>query len=98
MVHTMGLRLTRLRPVGGFCAETTGAVSLIGASLAGIPVSTTHTIAGAIARVGSTTRVSAVRWGVASRIVWSWVLTLPTTAAVAALIWWVGSRVAALLA
>jgi len=98
VVHTMGLRLTRLRPVGGFCAETAGAVSLIGASLAGIPVSTTHTIAGAIAGVGSTTRVSAVRWGVASRIGWAWVLILPTTAAVAALMWWVGSRVAALLA
>jgi PiT family inorganic phosphate transporter len=89
VVHTMGIRLTRLRPVGGFCAETAGAISLIGASLAGIPVSTTHTIAGAIAGVGSTTRVSAVRWGVASRIVWAWVLTLPTTGAVAALSWWV---------
>lgn len=89
VVHTMGIRLTRLRPVGGFCAESAGAVSLIGASLAGIPVSTTHTIAGAIAGVGSTTRVSAVRWGVASRIVWAWVLTLPTTALVAALTWWV---------
>jgi PiT family inorganic phosphate transporter len=89
VVHTMGIRLTRLRPVGGFCAETAGAISLIGASLAGIPVSTTHTIAGAIAGVGSTTRVSAVRWGVASRIVWAWVLTLPTTGAVAALTWWV---------
>lgn len=88
VVHTMGIRLTRLRPVGGFCAESAGAVSLIGASLAGIPVSTTHTIAGAIAGVGSTTRVSAVRWGVASRIVWAWVLTLPTTALVAAFTWW----------
>ncbi|MGC8915838.1 MAG: anion permease [Thermoanaerobaculum sp.] len=93
VVHTMGIRLTRLRPVGGFCAETAGALSLIGASLAGIPVSTTHTIAGAIAGVGSTTRVSAVRWGVASRIVWAWVLTLPTTALVAALTWWLVSGV-----
>lgn len=93
VVHTMGIRLTRLRPVGGFCAETAGAISLIGASLAGIPVSTTHTIAGAIAGVGSTTRVSAVRWGVASRIVWAWVLTLPTTALVAALTWWLVSGV-----
>lgn len=88
VVHTMGIRLTRLRPVGGFCAETAGAISLIGASLAGIPVSTTHTIAGAIAGVGATTRVSAVRWGVASRIVWAWVLTLPTTAIVSALAFW----------
>jgi len=98
VVHTMGLRLTRLRPVGGFCAETAGAISLIGASLAGIPVSTTHTIAGAIAGVGSTTRVSAVRWGVASRIVWAWLLTLPTTAALAGLFWWLGRQVAAILA
>lgn len=98
VVHTMGIRLTRLRPVGGFCAETAGAVSLIGASLAGIPVSTTHTIAGAIAGVGSTTRVSAVRWGVASRIVWAWVLTLPTTAGVAALTWWLVDGVRGFLA
>lgn len=89
VVHTIGIRLTRLRPVGGFCAETAGAISLIGASLAGIPVSTTHTIAGAIAGVGSTTRVSAVRWGVASRIVWAWVMTLPVTAVTAGLSWWV---------
>lgn len=88
VVHTMGIRLTKLRPVGGFCAESAGAISLIGASLAGIPVSTTHTIAGAIAGVGSVTRVSAVRWGVASRIVWAWVFTLPTTATVAAITWW----------
>lgn len=97
VVHTMGIRLTRLRPVGGFCAESAGAISLIGASLAGIPVSTTHTIAGAIAGVGSTTRVSAVRWGVASRIVWAWVLTLPTTALVAALSWWLVNGVRGLL-
>lgn len=91
VVHTMGIRLTRLRPVGGFCAETAGAVSLIGASLAGIPVSTTHTIAGAIAGVGATTRVSAVRWGVARSIVWAWILTLPTTALVSALVFWLVS-------
>lgn len=97
VVHTMGIRLTRLRPVGGFCAESAGAISLIGASLAGIPVSTTHTIAGAIAGVGSTTRVSAVRWGVASRIVWAWILTLPTTALVAAMTWWLVNGVRGLL-
>ncbi len=88
VVHTMGVRLTKLRPVNGFCAETAGAISLFIASFAGIPVSTTHTIAGSIAGVGSTTRVSAVRWGVASRIVWAWVLTLPTTALVGAGVWW----------
>ncbi len=88
VVRTMGIKLTRLRPVGGFCAETAGALSLFGASLAGIPVSTTHTIAGAIAGVGSTQRVSAVRWGLATRIVWAWVLTLPTTALVSGALWW----------
>jgi PiT family inorganic phosphate transporter len=87
VVRTMGIKLTRLRPVGGFCAETAGAISLFGASLAGIPVSTTHTIAGAIAGVGSTQRVSAVRWGLATRIVWAWVLTLPVTALLAAGLW-----------
>lgn len=98
VVHTMGIRLTRLRPMGGFCAETAGAISLIGASLAGIPVSTTHTIAGAIAGVGSTTRVSAVRWGVARGIVWAWILTLPTTALVSALVYWLVSGVRGLFA
>jgi len=88
VVHTMGVRLTKLRPVNGFCAETAGATSILIASHFGIPVSTTHTIAGAIAGVGSTTRISAVRWGVASRIVWAWVLTLPTTALVGALLMW----------
>jgi len=81
------VRLTDLKPVGGFCAETAGATMLIGTALAGIPVSTTHTIAGAIMGVGSTRRLSAVRWGIAGRIVWAWVLTIPSTALVAGLAW-----------
>lgn len=84
IVHTMGSRITKLRPVGGFCAETAGAVTLFGTALAGIPVSTTHTITGAIVGVGATTRLSAVRWGVARRIVWAWILTIPASAAVSA--------------
>lgn len=85
IVHTMGSKITKLKPVGGFCAETAGAMTLFGTALAGIPVSTTHTITGAIVGVGSTTRLSAVRWGVARRIVWAWVLTIPAAAGVAAL-------------
>lgn len=85
IVHTMGSRITKLKPVGGFCAETAGAVTLFGTALAGIPVSTTHTITGAIVGVGSTNRLSAVRWGVAARIVWAWILTIPASAVVAAL-------------
>src|SRR5438067_2780187 len=77
IVHTMGSKITKLRPVGGFCAETAGAITLFGATAAGIPVSTTHTITGSITGVGSTTRLSAVKWRVAGRIVWSWVLTIP---------------------
>ncbi len=84
IVHTMGSRITKLKPVGGFCAETAGAITLFGTALAGIPVSTTHTITGAIVGVGSTHRLSAVRWGVATRIVWAWILTIPASAAVAA--------------
>jgi PiT family inorganic phosphate transporter len=80
VIRTMGVRLTDLRPVGGFCAESAGAVTLIGTALYGIPVSTTHTIAGAIMGVGSTKRLSAVRWGVAGKIVWAWVLTIPLSA------------------
>ena len=85
IVRTMGSRITKLRPVGGFCAETGGGLTVIFASLLGIPVSTTHTITGAIVGVGSTKRLSAVRWGVAGRIVWAWVLTLPAAATMAAL-------------
>lgn len=84
IVKTMGLSITKLKPVGGFCAETAGAVTIIGASMAGIPVSTTHTITGAIVGVGSIQRLSAVKWGVAGRIVWAWVLTMPLAALIAA--------------
>lgn len=83
IVRTMGMRITKLKPVGGFCAETAGALTLVGASMAGIPVSTTHTITGAIVGVGATHRASAVRWGVAGRIVWAWVFTGPAAALVA---------------
>jgi PiT family inorganic phosphate transporter len=83
IVKTMGMRITKLQPVGGFCAEGAAAISILGASFAGIPVSTTHTISGAIMGVGATRRLSAVRWGVATRIVWAWVLTIPAAALVA---------------
>ena len=83
IVKTMGMGITRLRPVGGFCAETAGSLMLIGTAVAGIPVSTTHTITGAIVGVGATTRLSAVRWGIAGRIVWAWVLTIPAAALIA---------------
>lgn len=89
IVHTMGSRITKLRPVGGFCAETGGALSILLATQFGIPVSTTHTITGAIVGVGATTRLSAVRWGVARRIVWAWVLTIPAAAMISAVAWWV---------
>ena len=84
IVHTMGSKITKLKPVGGFCAEAAGAITLFGTALAGIPVSTTHTITGAIVGVGATNRLSAVRWGIAARIIWAWVLTIPASAAVAA--------------
>jgi PiT family inorganic phosphate transporter len=87
IVKTMGMRITKLRPVGGFCAETAGAIMLIGTAFAGIPVSTTHTITGAIMGVGSLQRFSAVRWGVAGNIIWAWVLTIPASALVAAGMW-----------
>lgn len=80
----MGSRITKLKPVGGFCAETAGAIALFATAIAGIPVSTTHTITGAIVGVGATTRLSAVRWCVALRIVWAWVLTIPASALMAA--------------
>ena len=88
IVHTMGSKITKLKPIGGFCAETAGAITLFGTAIAGITVSTTHTITGAIVGVGATRRLSAVRWGVAGQIVWAWVLTIPASAAVAALAFW----------
>ena len=84
IIHTMGSRVTRLRPVGGFCAETGGAMSVLLATFLGIPVSTTHTISGSIVGVGTTTRLSAVRWGVAGQMIWAWILTIPAAAFVAA--------------
>lgn len=84
IVKTMGQKITKLRPVGGFCAETAGALTLFGTALAGIPVSTTHTITGAIVGVGAVHRLSAVRWGVAGRIIWAWISTIPASAVIAA--------------
>jgi inorganic phosphate transporter, PiT family len=92
IVRTMGQRITKLKPVGGFCAETGGAITLFIASWLGIPVSTTHTITGAIVGVGATQKLSAVRWGVAGNIVWAWILTIPASAALAAAGWWIGQR------
>jgi PiT family inorganic phosphate transporter len=85
IVKTMGTKITKLQPFGGFCAEASGALTITGATFGGIPISTTHTITGAIVGVGATRRLSAVKWGVAQRIVWAWVLTIPLSAAVAAL-------------
>ena len=87
IVKTMGMRLTKLQPVGGFCAEAAAALMLIGTAVGGIPVSTTHTVAGSIMGVGATHRLSAVRWGVAVRIVWAWILTMPLSALIAGLTW-----------
>jgi PiT family inorganic phosphate transporter len=84
IVKTMGSKITKLQPMGGFCAETAGAITIVGATLGGIPVSTTHTITGAIMGVGATKRLSAVKWGVAGRIIWAWILTIPISAAAAA--------------
>jgi len=87
VVKTMGMRITKLRPVGGFCAETSGALVLIGTAVGGIPVSTTQTIAGSIMGVGALQRLSAVRWGVAGNILWAWIFTIPASGAVAAACW-----------
>lgn len=89
IVKTMGTRITKLRPVGGFCAETGGAVAIMVATHFGIPVSTTHTITGSIVGVGATQRLSAVRWGLAGRIVWAWIVTIPASALMAALSYYV---------
>lgn len=93
IVKTMGQKITKLKPVGGFCAETGGALTLFIATSLGIPVSTTHTITGAIVGVGSTHRMSAVRWGVAGNIVWAWVLTIPASAFVAAIAYWLSLQI-----
>jgi inorganic phosphate transporter, PiT family len=87
IIHTMGSKITKLQPIGGFAAETAGAISLFTATHLGIPVSTTHTITGAIIGVGSIKRLSAVRWGIAGRIVWAWILTIPASAAIAAAVY-----------
>ena len=89
IVKTMGQRITKLKPVGGFCAETGGAITLFLATSIGVPVSTTHTITGAIVGVGSVQRASAVRWGVAGNIIWAWVFTIPASAFVAAIGYWI---------
>ncbi len=94
IVKTMGQRITKLKPVGGFCAETAGAITLFATALAGIPVSTTHTITGAIVGVGAVHRLSAVRWGIAGRIVWAWVFTIPAAALLAAVTFAIIDRVA----
>ena len=93
IVRTMGQKITKLRPVGGFCAETGGAITLFLATGLGIPVSTTHTITGAIVGVGSTQRASAVRWGVAGNILWAWIFTIPASAFVAAIAYWVSLQI-----
>ena len=93
IVKTMGQKITKLKPVGGFCAETGGAITLFLATSLGIPVSTTHTITGAIVGVGSTQRASAVRWGVAGNIVWAWILTIPASGFVAAIAYWLSMQI-----
>jgi PiT family inorganic phosphate transporter len=92
IVKTMGQKITKLKPVGGFCAETGGAITLFLATAMGVPVSTTHTITGAIVGVGSVQRASAVRWGVAGNIIWAWILTIPASAFVAAVAYWFSLR------
>jgi PiT family inorganic phosphate transporter len=87
IVKTMGQKMAKLRPVHGFCAETSGAIMLIGSALGGIPVSTTHTITGAIMGVGATQRASAVKWGVATKIVWAWILTIPVSFIIGAILY-----------
>ncbi|HEY2336686.1 MAG TPA: anion permease [Burkholderiales bacterium] len=93
IVKTMGQRITKIRPVGGFCAEISGSVALFLATALGIPVSTTHTITGSIVGVGMAQSVSAVRWGVAGDLVWAWILTIPCSAFIAGLAWWLGRLV-----
>ena len=93
IVRTMGMKITKLKPVGGFCAETGGAITLFLATNLGIPVSTTHTITSAIVGVGSARKMTAVRWGIAGSILWAWIFTIPATALIAAIAWWLGKHV-----
>ena len=93
IVKTMGQKITKLKPVGGFCAETGGAITLLMSSFLGVPVSTTHTITGAIVGVGAAQKMSAVRWGVAGNIVWAWIFTIPAAAFMSAVAWWVGTHI-----
>ncbi len=93
IVRTMGMKITKLKPFGGFCAEAAASVSILGAAVAGIPVSTTHTIAGAIMGIGSVQRLTAVRWSVATTILWAWVLTIPVAGLVSALCFWILHRI-----
>jgi len=93
IVKTMGQKITKLKPVGGFCAETGGAITLFLATGLGIPVSTTHTITGAIVGVGSSRKMSAVRWGVAGNILWAWVFTIPASAFISTIAWWIGTQI-----
>src|SRR5215216_6105733 len=93
IVRTMGQRITKIRPVGGFCAELSGSAALFLATALGIPVSTTHTITGSIVGVGSVQNISAVRWGVAGNLLWAWILTIPCSAFVAGLAWWLGRQI-----
>jgi PiT family inorganic phosphate transporter len=93
IVKTMGQKITKLKPVGGFCAETGGAITLFVSSFLGVPVSTTHVITGAIVGVGSAQKMSAVRWGVAGNIVWAWFLTIPAAAFMSAVAWWIGTKI-----
>jgi PiT family inorganic phosphate transporter len=92
IVKTMGMKITKLRPISGFCASASGATTLFLATALGVPVSTTHTITGAIVGVGSVNKLSAVRWGVAGNIVWAWVLTIPCSAFIAAVAWFLGQQ------
>ena len=98
IVHTVGTKITKLLPMGGFAAETAGAITLFSSSALGIPVSTTHVITGAIVGVGSSRNMRSVRWGVARRIVWAWVLTIPASAAVAAFVYSLISLIGSLFA
>ncbi|TXH04089.1 MAG: inorganic phosphate transporter [Nevskiaceae bacterium] len=92
IVRTMGMKITKLKPVGGFCASASGAATLFLATSLGVPVSTTHTITGSIVGVGAARNVNAVRWGIAGNIVWAWVLTIPASAFIAGVAWWLGQR------